>query len=145
MDDSVGLYGRQQFQNSRAIANIHLMVLKRTERGLQPPLIPPRIAGFAEKHGPLVIVNAVDSPSAGVEKGAYFGTDQSRGTGNKEGFHRINLDGGESGVRRDHVHDGRPRSIMQVMPDNTAPPFQRDINAAEGRTALVARGFREDN
>jgi hypothetical protein len=64
-------------------------MLKRVEIVLQPLLVPPRIAGLPKKDSPLIVVDAVDLPAAGVEERADFRTDQARGTSNKERLHAM--------------------------------------------------------
>jgi hypothetical protein len=56
------------------------------KRGTQPGLVPPRVAGGAEKNGALIVVDAVQLESLPAEKKADFGTDQSRRAGDKDAF-----------------------------------------------------------
>jgi hypothetical protein len=51
-------------------------MLERLQVFLQPALVPTRVAGVAEEDGPLVVVDAVDLPTAGVEERADFRTDE---------------------------------------------------------------------
>jgi hypothetical protein len=59
------------------------MVRERAERRLQPRLIPACVASWSEEDGSLVVINAVNSPTEGIEMGADLAANESRGASHK--------------------------------------------------------------
>jgi hypothetical protein len=69
MNDEVRPHVTDQGQQAGSIPDIDLMVPKLCERSLEALLVPSGVAGAAEEHGPLIVVNAVDVESAGIKEG----------------------------------------------------------------------------
>ena len=60
---------------------------ERTQRCSEPGLVPPRVAGGSEEDGPLVVVEAVNPPSEGVEVGGDLAADEAGGAGDEDVRH----------------------------------------------------------
>jgi hypothetical protein len=72
VNDGVRLDRSHDVKHRCPIANVELVMHKGAKRGLQPPLIPLRVAGLAEEYSSLIVIHAVNLPSAGVKVGADF-------------------------------------------------------------------------
>ena len=77
MDDQIGPQLAHQTQDSRAVANVELVMTEMFKRLLEPALVPAGISAGANEHGALVVVDAVDLESAAGEEGADFGANQT--------------------------------------------------------------------
>src|SRR4051812_68118 len=86
VNHDVGPQLLQEREDTRAIANIELMMDETLEVALQTLLIPPGVARWAEKGGALVIIQPVNSVTESREISADFGADEPRRTGDEKSF-----------------------------------------------------------
>jgi hypothetical protein len=87
VNDGVGLQFGEQLDGAGPVADVEFVMLKRAERRFKPPLVPAGVARLPEEDGPLVVVDAVNSPAKGVEKRADFRADEPRRTSDEKGLH----------------------------------------------------------
>ena len=87
VDDRGGLDRGDKPEHALAVADVEFMVCEGTQRCSEPALVPPRVAGGSEENGPLVVVEAVNPPSEGVEVGGDLAADEARGASNQDVRH----------------------------------------------------------
>ena len=77
MHDGIGLDVGHEPQDAIAVAQVEFVVREGPQRGGESFLIPAGVAGGAEEHGPLVVVDAVHPPAKVVEMPRYLAPDQA--------------------------------------------------------------------
>jgi hypothetical protein len=86
VDDDGGLDRLDEGEDAGAVADVELVVDEALEFLGQTLLVPAGVALRAEEDGALVVVDAVDGVAKRGEVDADFGADETRGTGDEEGF-----------------------------------------------------------
>ena len=88
VDNGVRTNRVNKSQHAIPIADVEFMVDKAWQCLDQSLLVPPRVAGGAKEDRPLVVVDAMDLPSQGVEMRDDLAADEPRGTSNEQfAFH----------------------------------------------------------
>jgi hypothetical protein len=77
MDDCVRPELLQQVYYSLAVANVEFVVNETWDRALKAVLIPARVSLWTEKHGPLIVVNSVNSPTFRSKKVTNLGPNKA--------------------------------------------------------------------
>ena len=87
MHDGIRPEFLHQRQHALAVAQVQFVMLKAADGRGESLLVPARVALRAEEHRSLVIVQAVNAPTAGGKVGTHFRADQAGGTGYQQSLH----------------------------------------------------------
>ena len=86
VDDEIGFQCAQQIFNSRAVADVHLVVRKPGDEIPQALLVPAGVALGTKKDGPLVVVQAMNRKTQSAEMNRHLRADQPVGTRDENCF-----------------------------------------------------------
>src|SRR5262249_30311756 len=101
------------------IPHVELVMTKARERRLQPVLVPARVAGVAEEHRPLVVVETVNGKAGVVKLSADLRADQARRTSHEHAAlpsPRGHVDVPSGDAMSAYRNAGRCRSSFSDMP-----------------------------
>src|SRR4051794_4756296 len=85
VDDHIRPQLSHKPKHSLPVPHVQFMMMEISQLRLQPPLVPPRVARGTEKHGALIVIDAMDFKSSTIKIEANVRSDQS-GRACDEGF-----------------------------------------------------------